>query len=35
MLFNGQEGDLNRIFWLGLGKKKFLDQTFSTKQIQL
>ena len=33
-LYRGPEGDLNRKFWLGLGKKPFLGQKFVDKQYQ-
>ena len=33
-LYRGQEGDLNRKFWFGLGKKPFLGQKFVDKQYQ-
>ena len=34
-LFRAGEGDLNRKFWVGMGKKPFLGQKFTDKQYSV
>ena len=31
MLYRSTDGDLNRKYWLGMGKRPFLEQKFTTK----
>ena len=34
-LYRGEEGEMNRKYWFGMGKKPFLGQKFVDKQYQL
>ena len=34
-LYREQEGDMNRKFWIAMGKRPFLGQKFTDKQYQL